>query len=217
MANTKPSRYPSRSTQEEESMYQIIDEGLHCTVAFLRDGIPHQIPTGFARVDDHIYIHASAKSHFIDSIVGTQVSFSITHMDALILSPTAFDHSFNYRSVIGFSEVEEITDPEEKLKFFNLFTDRYIPGRIADVGEPTPEQISITKIARLSLDNAAAKIRVGDVNVKMDKDASWCGVIPIHQNFGQPMIDHQLDQSRTLPNYLKDLIKNGPGQPENGG
>ncbi|MEQ9468246.1 MAG: pyridoxamine 5'-phosphate oxidase family protein [Ekhidna sp.] len=206
MPNTKPSRYPSRGTDDKETLYQILDEGLFCTIAFMREGIPHQIPTGFARVEDHLYIHASAKSHFMESIIGTEVSFSVTHMDALVLAPTAFDHSFNYRSVIGFSIVEEIVNPKEKLKFFNLFTDRYIPGRIADIGEPTPEQVSITRIARLTLANAAAKIRTGDVNVKMDENTPWCGLVPIEQRYGNPEKDHQQDQSLPLPEYIKVLI-----------
>ncbi|MEP1033376.1 pyridoxamine 5'-phosphate oxidase family protein [Ekhidna sp.] len=206
MANTTPSRYPSRGTQDKKALHQIIDEGLFCNVAFIRDGIAHQIPTGFARVDNHIYIHASAKSKFIDNIIGEQVSFSITHLDALVLAPTAFDHSFNYRSVIGFSEVEEITDLDEKRNFFNLFTDRYIPGRIADIGEPTDEQVSITKIARLSLENAAAKVRSGDVNVNLSKDASWCGIIPVERCYGPPQLDDQLDPNKVTPDYIKQLI-----------
>lgn len=205
MANTTPSRYPSRSTEDKKTLYQIIDEGLFCNIAFVREGIPHQIPTGFARIEDDIYIHASAKSRFMDSIIDQTVSFSITHMDALVLAPTAFDHSFNYRSVIGFSDVTEIKDTEDKRKFFNLFTDRYVPGRIADIGEPTDDQISITKIAKLSLNNAAAKIRVGDVNVKMDKNESWCGIIPVRQCFGAPEIDHQLDDDRETPEYIKKI------------
>ena len=206
MTNTKPSRYPSRGTTDIKTLHQIVDEGLFCTIAFNREGIPHQIPTGFARVDNDIYIHASAKSHFINGIIGEVVSYSVTHLDALILSPTAFDHSFNYRSVVGFSKAIEITDPSEKLKFFKLFTDRYIPGRIADVGEPTDEQISITKILKLSLDNAAAKTREGDVNVKIKADAAWCGVIPIRRHYGEPEIDHQLNSNKSLPSYLADLI-----------
>lgn len=206
MHNTKPSRYPSRGTDDKKTLYQIIDEGLFCTIAFFRDGVPHQIPTGFAREGDYIYTHASAKSQFIESIIGKKISFSITHLDALVLAPTAFDHSFNYRSVIGFSAAEEIVDPKEKLKFFNLFTDRYIPGRIADIGEPTSEQVLITKIAKLSLNNAAAKIRTGDVNVKMESDAAWCGVIPVEQKYGNPKIDHQLDQTRPLPEYIEKLV-----------
>lgn len=206
MISTKPSRYPSRSTSDLEALYQIIDEGLFCTIAFNREGLPHQIPTGFVRVDNAIYIHASSKSNFINGIIGEVVSYSITHLDALILSPTAFDHSFNYRSVIGFSKAIEIADPSEKLRFFKLFTDRYIPGRIAEVGEPTDEQVAITKIVKLSLENAAAKTRDGDVNVKIDPNAAWCGVIPVEWQYGKPEIDHQLDKEKDLPSYLVDLI-----------
>ena len=205
MANTTPSRYPSRSTAEKETIYQILDEGLYCTIAFDREGIPHQIPTGYARENDDLYIHASSKSHFLQAIIGRQVSFSVTHLDALVLSPTAFDHSFNYRSVIGFSKAEEITDLEEKLKFFKLFTDRYVPGRIDQVGEPTPDQIGITKIVRLSLNDAAAKVRTGDVNVKMGPDTAWCGVIPLEQYYGNPIIDPQLDQNRPIPSNIQSL------------
>ncbi|WP_436515941.1 pyridoxamine 5'-phosphate oxidase family protein [Ekhidna sp. To15] len=212
MANTIPSRYPSRGTNDMETLHQIIDEGLFCNVAFIREGIAHQIPTGFARVDDNIYVHASSKSKFIDSIIGQQVSFSITHMDALVLAPTAFDHSFNYRSVVGFSEAKEIVDQEEKRKFFNLFTDRYIPGRIADIGEPTNEQIFITKIASLSLENAAAKVRTGDVNMKLDEDAPWCGVIPVEQKYGSPQTDAQLVDRQSIPAYVKQLV-DGFGKP----
>ncbi len=206
MQNTKPSRYPSRGTEDKEQLFQIIDEGLFCTVAFNRDGIPHQIPTGFCRMGDEIFIHGSAKSGFFDSIAGQTVSFSITHTDGLVLAPTAFDHSFNYRSVIGFSKAVEITDPGEKLKFFNAFTDRYIPGRIADVGEPTPDQVSITRIVRLSLDNAAAKVRTGDVNVKLKEDAAWCGVIPVITRYGTPEKDEQLPDNLPLPAYISELI-----------
>ncbi len=205
MVKTKPSRYPSRGTEDRATIHQIIDEGLFCTIAFVREGRAHQIPTGFCRVEDEIYIHASAKSGFMDAIIGQEVSFSITHMDGLVLSPTAFDSSFNYRSVIGFAKAIELTDPAEKLKFFNLFTERYCEGRIADVGEPTPDQVSITKIVRLSLDNAAAKIRTGDVNMNLAKETSWCGVIPVETRYGTPEKDAQLPEKLELPEYIKKL------------
>lgn len=187
-------------------LHQIIDEGLFCTIAFNRDGISHQIPTGFCRVGDYIYVHASSKSRFMEAIIDKEVSFSITLLDALVLSPTAFDHSFNYRSVIGFAKAEEILEPSEKLKLFNLFTDRYIPNRIADIGEPTVDQVKITKMVKLSLNNAAAKVRAGDVNMKLKESDPWCGIIPLNQSYGAPEVDKQLKNGRELPQYISDLV-----------
>lgn len=206
MVNTTPSRYPSRSSEEKRIIHQILDEGLHCTIAFMREGQAIQIPTGFCRVDDAIYIHASSKSHFIQSIIGEQVSFSVTLLDGLVLAPTAFDHSFNYRSVVGFSKAEEVTNDAEKLRLFCLFTDRYIPGRSADVGIPTAEQVGITKIVKLDLDNAAAKIRKGDVNVKLSENDAWCGVIPLSTQYGSPEIDQQLCGKVDQPTYINELV-----------
>ncbi len=206
MINTKPSRYPSRSVNDRETIYNIVDEGLFCTVAYIKENVPYQIPTGFCRVENDIYIHASSKSAFINGIIGEKVSYSITHLDALVLSPTAFDHSFNYRSVIGFSMAEEVLDSKMKGQLFNIFTDRYIPGRIVDVGEPTDEQIEITKIIKLSLENSAAKVRSGDVNVKMGDQDPWCGIIPITTQYEDPIKDNQLSEAKKVPDYIKKLV-----------
>ena len=207
--NIRPSRYPSRGSEDQALIYAIIDEGLFCTIAFNRDGVPHQIPTGFCRIGSDLYIHASSKSGFMDAIIGQHISFSITHMDALVLAPTAFDHSFNYRSVVGFATAEEIADPEEKKQLFCQFTDKYIPGRIADIGEPTADQIKITKCVKLSLSHAGAKVRNGDVNEKMDPSMPWCGVIPVEVGYGTPEVDSQLS-GKTTPDYIKQLA-NGLG------
>lgn len=189
-------------------IHEVLDAGLFCTIAFVREGLAHQIPTGYCHDGQYLYIHAAAKSAFVDSIVGQTVSFSVTLMDGIVLSHSAFDSSFNYRSVIGFATAEEVTDPEEKLAFFKAFTDRYVPGRIADVGEPLPEQVAITRLVRLSLDHAAMKERRGDVNVShLERYGKWCGVIPVHQAYGAPIIDDQLIGQVDLPKYIDDLIK----------
>ncbi|MEQ9404889.1 MAG: pyridoxamine 5'-phosphate oxidase family protein [Cyclobacteriaceae bacterium] len=206
MRNTTPSRYPSRATEDKKELYATIDAGLYCTIAFMRDGTAHQIPTGFCRVEDELFIHASSKSGFMHAIIDQEVSFSVTHMDALVLAPTAFDSSFNYRSAIGYGKAEEITDPEEKLKFFKIFTDRYIPGRIADIGDPTPEQVSITKIVRIPLNNASVKRRSGDVNMKMKGESKWCGIIPVETSYQEPQKDEQLPDSLVTPLYISKLV-----------
>lgn len=135
------------------------------------------------------------------------MSFSVTLMDGIVLSHSAFDSSFNYRSVVGFAVAEEVSDPAEKLEMFKVFTDRYVPGRIADVGDPLPEQVAITRIMKLSLDHAAVKLRRGDVNVAhLDKYDKWCGVVPVRQSYGHPEIDNQIKGKVELPDYIAKLV-----------
>jgi nitroimidazol reductase NimA-like FMN-containing flavoprotein (pyridoxamine 5'-phosphate oxidase superfamily) len=170
--------------------------------------MPHQIPTGYCHDNEYIYIHGGAKSGFLDTIAGQLVSFSVTLMDGIVLSHSAFDSSFNYRSAIGFGIAEEILDPAEKKTMFINFTDRYVAGRIADVGEPTDEQVSITRIMRIPLDQCAVKQREGDVNVaNLDKYGKWCGVIPVRHDFGVPEIDEQIKGKVALPDYISELLK----------
>lgn len=207
--NLKPSRFPSRQSRDVQLIHEIMDTALYCVVAWSKDGKPHQIPTGFCRIDDDIFIHASSKSHFIDSIIDQEVSFSTTLLDGLVLAPTAFDHSFNYRSVIGYAKAAEVTEREQKLKIFRAFTDRYIPGRSADVGDPSIEQMDITKIVRLSLDHAAVKMREGDIGIEgADKYGKWAGIIPLKaQGYDAPQPDTQLAGKIPMPEYLKDFVK----------
>lgn len=202
-----PSRYPSRASSDLAAIKAVIDAGLFCTIAFNRDGLPHQIPTGYCRIGDEMFIHASVKSHFMDSIIGNKVSFSVTLMNGLVLSETAFDHSFNYQSVIGFSEATEVTGFDEKMNVFCEFTDRYIPGRINDIGRPTRDHIDVTRIARLSLVESALKSREGDSGLGRVTD-KWTGVIPVEQKYGKPIPDKSIKETIPLPNYITDLLNN---------
>ncbi len=126
-------------------------------------------------------------------------------MNGLVLSDTAFDHSFNYQSVIGFSKAVEVTDVSEKMKVFCEFTDRYIPGRIADVGLPTEDQIRITRIAKLDLSEAAVKERHGDSGLKRMTD-KWIGVLPLNVRYGAPIPDELIRGKVHLPEYIAKLI-----------
>ncbi|MCP4458733.1 MAG: pyridoxamine 5'-phosphate oxidase family protein [Cytophagales bacterium] len=202
----RPSRYPSRASEDKELIYSVLDAGLFCTIAFNLEGVPHQIPTGYCRINDELFIHGSAKSHFIDSIIGQTVSFSVSLVDDLILAPTAFDHSFNYRSVIGFSEGVEVVDEKAKMEFLRVFTDRYIPGRMEDVGDPSSDEVKITKVIQFSLDKVAVKIREGDVGIKNLQTDKWTGVIPVIHKYGKPQIDPQMENQVELPDYIKNIL-----------
>src|SRR5882672_3050571 len=105
---TSITRLPKRGVYDREAIYAILDEALFCTLAYAVEGQAFQIPTGFVRVGDHVYLHGSVGSHYLRQLVSDQipVSISATLIDGLVLARSAFHHSVNYRSVVLFSKGE---------------------------------------------------------------------------------------------------------------
>ena len=82
--NLKPSRLAKRASYDSEQIYSILDEGLVCQVAYVENGKPMMIPTGYCRIEDKLYIHGSVGSHFMRSLAdGREVCLSVSLLDGL--------------------------------------------------------------------------------------------------------------------------------------
>jgi nitroimidazol reductase NimA-like FMN-containing flavoprotein (pyridoxamine 5'-phosphate oxidase superfamily) len=62
---TEITRLPKRGVYDVETIHSILDEALVCTIAFVLDGQPFQIPTGFCRIGNKLYIHGSVGSFYM--------------------------------------------------------------------------------------------------------------------------------------------------------
>ena len=210
-----PSRYPHRSSQEKESIYAILDDALDVTVSYVADGIPRAIPTGFARIDDMLYIHGSIKSHFIQQICRSeQVCLSVSLLDGMVLANTAFNHSFNYRAVIAFAAPVLIEDLEQKMEILKAFTDKLLPGRWEDdIKKPTAEELKITAVVGFSLEEASAKIRQGEAgnNQQEAHRKVWTGYVPLKRSWGSAVKNKDADAQIEEPAYLSALYRETVG------
>jgi hypothetical protein len=208
---TKISRMPKRGNYEPEVINPILDEALFCTIAYSIDNQPFQIPTGFCRIQDKIYIHGSVGSHFLREIVkGIPVCISVTHLDGLVLARSAFHHSVNYRSVVIFSKAELVDDEELRWKVLEEFTEKVMKGRWNDVIQPNEKDMQKTMILGFSIEEASAKIRTGNAkDEEEDMDSPyWAGLVPIKQVMLTPEPDPLLKKGIPLPNYLEKIGSN---------
>ncbi len=202
----RTSRYPNRTSEDKELIYNILDEALFCTVAYADSQVAHQIPTGFCRLGDEVFIHGSVKSHFITKLLESdEVSLSVMLFDALVLAPTAFNHSVNYRSAVLYSKARKVHDEAQKARVLSAYTDKYIPGRMGDLPQPTSEELGVTTVLALSIDKSLAKMRSGGVGVDTSKSNVWSGIVPFQTGYGAPEVDHGNSQVET-PHYLNQLI-----------
>ena len=88
-------RLPKRGVYDKETIYRILDEALFCTVAYASDGQAFQVPTGFCRIDDKIYLHGSVGSFYMREMENKKlpVSIGVTLIDGIVLARSAFHHS----------------------------------------------------------------------------------------------------------------------------
>lgn len=204
---TTVKRLPKRGSYERETINAILDEAFICHVGFAVDGQPYVIPTGYARIGDDLYVHGSSASRMLRSIAGgIDICVTVTLIDGLVLARSAFHHSMNYRSVVILGKAEMVSEPDEKNKALEAFTEQVIPGRWADVRWPTDLELRATTVLRLPISEASAKIRTGDP-VDDDEDYSmnvWAGVLPVSLTPGEPRSDGRLSAEIEVPEYVRN-------------
>jgi nitroimidazol reductase NimA-like FMN-containing flavoprotein (pyridoxamine 5'-phosphate oxidase superfamily) len=199
-------RLPQRGSYDRELINQILDEAFICHVAFIVDGQPFVIPTGYARADDKLFIHGSQSSRMLRILEqGIDVCVTVTLIDGLVLARSAFHHSMNYRSVVVFGCATIVDEPEEKLAALLALSEHMIPGRWADVRKPNERELQLTTVLSLPLTEASAKVRTGPpLDDEEDYDLPvWSGVIPLRLIAEAPLDDPRLKAEIAAPDYTR--------------
>jgi nitroimidazol reductase NimA-like FMN-containing flavoprotein (pyridoxamine 5'-phosphate oxidase superfamily) len=201
---TKLKRLAKRGHFDRETVYGILDEGFICHVGFAPQGQPFVIPTGYARVEDMLYIHGSQASRMLRTLSGgIDACVTVTIVDGLVLARSAFHHSMNYRSVVIFGRARIVEDREEKMAALVALSEHIVRGRWADVREPNEEEFIKTTVLELPLVEASAKIRTGPP-LDDEEDYAlpiWAGVIPLSLQAGEPINDPRLPDGIEVPEY----------------
>lgn len=203
-------RLPKRGHFDQETVYGILDEGFICHIGFVVDGQPFVIPTGYARVDNKLYIHGSQASRMLRTLsTGIDACVTVTLVDGLVLARSAFHHSINYRSVVVFGRATLVTDPEEKNRALFAFSEQVVKGRWDDVREPNEVELKQTSVLCLPLEEASAKVRTGPP-IDDEEDYAlpiWAGVVPLKLVAGEPLDDPRLNDGLEPPTYAKEYSR----------
>jgi nitroimidazol reductase NimA-like FMN-containing flavoprotein (pyridoxamine 5'-phosphate oxidase superfamily) len=187
-----------RGHYDRATIDAILDAGILCHVGFVADGMPIVIPTLYWRDGDFIYLHGSIASRMLGESLDTPICVTVTHMDGLVLTRSAFHHSVNYRSVVVLGRAEEIADPQERAARMRYFMEGLFPGRWDSLRPVKVKELKATRLLRLSIDEASAKIRSGPpADDKADLDwPAWGGVIPVSLSVGKPEPDAHVKDVR---------------------
>ena len=198
----KPSTAVSRLAELQSTSRRQLDELLDstplATVALVRDGHPVALPIGFARIDDEVVIHGSTGSPWLTALAGgAPAAVSVTTLDGVVVARSGFESSFHYRSAVLFGTFETVT--EDKVRYLEILTDTFIPGRVTELRASTRKELAATVVLRLPIgpDNWSLKISDGwPEDPESDVAAGgWAGVVPITTSYGTPMRAPDCDES----------------------
>ncbi len=202
-----PSRLAYRGTTDPLVIREILENNVLCTVSFVEDGQARALPTGYVLYEDHLIIHGSVKSAFLEKLVSGQVCITVFTMNALVLAASALHHSMNYDSVVVYSSATEITDPARKESCLRAFTEQVIPGRWEKLRPITQGELIATRVLAFPITTASAKRRVGGPSDEKEDEnyPVWTGILPVSRQFGTPEpVSGKKDME--LPEHILSLL-----------
>ncbi|ORX36936.1 hypothetical protein BD324DRAFT_681684 [Kockovaella imperatae] len=113
----------------------------------------------------NVYFHTHRNSGLVEAVERGSTSFTATTtiIDGLVLSPTAHDHSLNYRSAtLHLSSPSLVTDHEEKRHSLGVVTDTVAGYTRTDiVGQPMDPAVERTTVIRCKIVSVSCKQRCG--------------------------------------------------------
>lgn len=206
-ARTTVRRKPQRGHYDAATIAAIIDASFICQIAFHDGDSVHCLPTACWRVGDGLYIHGANNSRLTNTLLTTECAVCLAHVDGLVLARSAFHHSMNFRSVVIYGRFAAVDAETEKQAALTAFVEHVSPGRSARVRPANSGELAGTRVLRISLAEAAAKIRNWGVEDDADDlgQAVWAGVIPIVATAGtvQPDQNDSPWPAPAVPGFLQ--------------
>ena len=86
---------------------------------------------------------------------------TVTHVDGVVLARSVFEHALNYRSAIIFGTPELLTERADKVAGMRAISEQIAPGQWGYAREPSDEELAVTTVLVLDLDEASVKVRTG--------------------------------------------------------
>ncbi|QRX84058.1 pyridoxamine 5'-phosphate oxidase family protein [Glaciimonas sp. PAMC28666] len=197
-------RIAKRAHYDKADVNAIIDASYLCHISFTQNNQPSAIPMACWRDGLYIYFHSANKGRLSNQLVGNSVCISIALFDGLVLGHSAFNHSYNYRSVVIHGQVEEVADEPDKEAAMRTFMEHILPGRWSDIRPVSQKELRAITVMRVKLEQVAGKIRdeFPDDETDTPNWPTWIGVIPSITKFHAADADPSRNKVGAPPSYI---------------
>ena len=213
-SKNKIKRSPHRGVYDKKTIYKILDDGFVCHAGFIHENQPFVIPMSYGRKSNSLYLHGASSSRFMKiNEKENNICITVTHIDGLVLSRAAFDHSVNYRSVVVLGKARKIEEFGRKLLALEAISEHIIPGRWREVRKPSDTEIKATTILEVEIEQASAKIRSGPPDDQEDdyKLNIWAGIVPLSLTstfpLKDPLLNENIEPTKAVLNFYMKFFE----------
>ncbi len=175
-------RFPEQGVGDRARLDALLDSEWVGVLSTVVESRPLAVPMLFARDGDRVLLHGSTGAGALRQVAtGAPAVLTVFALDALVVAPTTFESSVNYRSATIRGRLEAVGDTVAAL---DHFADRVIPGRTTEVRASSRKELAATLTIGLSItaDNWLLKVADGWPSTPEESDASddvWSGLVPV--------------------------------------
>ena len=192
-----------RRIKQEITDKRIIEEMLSqstiCRIAMVDQGEAYLLPFNYGYRENCIYIHSAAHGKKIDVLrAHPRVCFEVEQKSDLVKGEKACDWSTLFRSVVGYGDIEIITEPGEKKEGLEVIMAQHGGADFTDFDENNVNAVVILKLVIDSITGKQSsnwnKIHEeNSLSLTTDhlylKEISWDDLDQLHKLHSIPEVD----------------------------
>jgi nitroimidazol reductase NimA-like FMN-containing flavoprotein (pyridoxamine 5'-phosphate oxidase superfamily) len=209
VTRTQLTRLPELASSDRRELDRLLDDATVGHFAFVADGAPAVIPTLIARDGDSVLAHGSTGSRWMRRLTdGGPVCLAVTVHEGIVVARSAFESSMLYRSAVVYGTCSAVREPDEKRAALDRLTESFLPGRVAEVREPTKKELAATLVLRMAVDEWSLKLSTGwpedpDADVA---GSAWAGKVPLRPVYTEPVAAPDLRPGIDVPPSVRSLV-----------
>ena len=167
--SNKVRQLKKKASYDKKIVHSILDAGLVAHVGFNQEDGPVVVPMLYGREKNEIYLHGARKARIIRLLDKTdRLSLNVTLLDGIVLARSTFNSSMHYRSVTVFGKPELLENHKEKLSAMRVISENTAPGRWDEVRDSHINEVKMTGVIKVTIEEASAKISDSDPDDNLD-------------------------------------------------
>jgi len=211
---TSLNRFPELGVTDRAALDAFLDSqwaGVLCCVA---DGEPLAVPMLYAREGDRLLLHGSTGAGALRQVAaGAAAVLTVFSVDALVVAPTTFESSVNYRSATVRGRLAPVEEDQAAL---DLFSDVIVPGRVAEVRRPHRKELAATAVLSLPITEGGWLLKVAADWPATPEEADaepdvWSGLVPVRTVLDPPVPAPWASQLPVPPSVRRLVDERGSG------